>query len=252
MPRRTIDGGNTWTDFGTVVPPSITSNAKIRNCSHTGDVGNWVMFYPGSSLATVDVVAHYEPFPAPANSWTDRTVWTTARVMSDMAIDYSRGYAMVVSNTGYISLSTDHGTTWTERATPLFSIDVGVSIFYIPSYRRWVVSHGATATFQFSDDDGTTWTTVPATYAYEFDAGFAHGAFDGVAYIASRSGQVYHLSFDGGVSWAPFGPTPSVGEYGGSGVGPAMTHSFLDNRLLIQSGSYVYLSDNGAKFCGGV
>lgn len=122
----------------------------------------------------------------------------------------------VANRTGAVSanvlVSVNGGTTWAATATDPFAVSLDISgvevVWLSASVRRIIVSRGTTlagspAAIAYSDDDGTTWTTVNVgtTNAYFIQSQGALFALDANhIWVGLDSGQIF-FSSDSGLTW---------------------------------------------------
>lgn len=163
--------------------------------------------------------------------------------------------------TANILLSSDSGSTWTAAAADPFAVGrnatAGIIFEVSPTVRRVLVSvEGTGGAVQgmvaYSDDWGTTWTTVNIG-----GAAVGHGATRGGGlfaldaqhiWLASASGYIY-FSADGGLTWtAQESGTIAVGNY-------TQVH-FADknNGIAVGASGITAFTNNGGQtwYAGGV
>jgi hypothetical protein len=240
--------GTPWNQLGSnTLPTYATGTPHIEvPCSAQAANMAYLVWYSGGATRNVDFTT--------GPSWAAKTAWSpSAKTTVGCAIDHIRGYVMLLSNDGYVTVSHDKGNSWSGAAIEAIiqEYTVPVGITYIPAWHRWLAVANNTGTsisyVAWSDDDGVTWsapTALPASVYLSVSDGF--NAFDDVVYASSAtdgSRPVYHLSYDGGVSWRNFNA-----PYGNTGAStPKIIHSRSFNRLMFLSGGEIFISDNGIK-----
>jgi hypothetical protein len=239
--------GSSWSGTGVMPTYGGPRLPHLVDTSTTAAM-HFIAWYDGGSTQNID----YLPSLA---GWSARTAWTpSAKTTVSAAADNIRGYVMLISDDGYVSVSGNQGSSWNGglvRAIDTGALSItSLVITFIPAWRRWLVvgNTGTSSYVTWSDDDGTTWSSpalVP-NYILFPSPGGSFGAFDDVVYIGDGTAgslPIYHLSYDGGVTWRQFN-SPN-GDKAGS-TPNTIVHSLSDNRLLTicQSGD-TYISDNG-------
>lgn len=204
---------------GFVVAVSNSNSGQIAMSS--GYLGTWNAQTPSSSaawrVATFDpasslfIIAgnsgtpvHVSTSPNGA-SWVDKTTASGFSVVGEapraIASDPAGvGGTMILSDTEYSH--TTYGSTFTSSTHGLGSIPLALAY---SRDARWVaiLTNGNVA---YSDDDGSTWTTVSSPFA-GFVATYVRLAADGVgalmASFCDANGSHFWASNDNGLTWGP-------------------------------------------------
>ena len=132
---------------------------------------------------------------------------------------------------GYIYVSTDGGSTWTQRGNS----NIYTSVVCSPDgTTAWASCYGATPVK--TTNSGTSWSAVIANNGI----GYNFAASSNMQILANSSNQFFRVSRDGGVTWNQSNPSV-IAEWRNvkmSSDGRRMIiHDFTNNRIYVSSDS---------------
>jgi uncharacterized protein (TIGR03437 family) len=230
---KTSDGGQTWRHVYTWDPPNSTVPEVLEIAI---DPANPRFAYAHVAISTPFLAStdggdtwqvRTPPVPGTVNWFGARQLWVDPRGSGAVALG--------------LSLSRDHGLTWTAMTSP----PAGTPTFTVPDRQHsgWVYAATAATTrgyLYLSTDWGTTWIDRAQPAYWEIESLLVDPDLPNILY-ASANGTLY-VSDDGAASWHAAG----AGPYGNLAY---LSRQCMGGALLVVSGGHVVSSpDFGASF----
>ncbi|MFN2543828.1 MAG: sialidase family protein [Actinomycetota bacterium] len=239
--------------LGSATAPSTTAGAAAAQPEFTGTA---VAHYPGGVLPPEDQI-----IPVPAVELFGTAFTGTG----EPTIGVGRDGTLYSDDLTKTVVSTDHGKTWRD-ISPSNNVPASLDpyLYLDPVTNRLFKSDliGTCQHLAFSDDEGTSWTRLPAACNLSDHQTIAAGppatsqtvGYQNVVYDCSQSAgyngysaaSICDKSIDGGRTWVPTG-TPAYHDPSPYGFGPGSGDSGVPGHCNGDIG-HIFVGSDGALY----